>query len=129
MEFTPAPLPASVRRRGLGECIGNAINTAIWEWPTLDYAEGLAKSRFGLWYRHAWNVADGDVVVDSTWTDGQRYVGRIYPLEDVVRRVQGSSRYDYMDMAAMPFVPEGEAGVECWTEAQWRWIQAQYRTG
>jgi hypothetical protein len=126
-EFTPAPLPAHIRRRKTGECIGNAVETAAEQWPTLDYAEGLALSATtGLWFRHAWNVADDDVVVDTTWAvPGRRYIGRVIPLDEVTEQARERETYWYMDESAHPLVPDGEAGFGCHTRQQQDWIKTQ----
>ena len=127
-EFTPRPLPDYVRRRPRGQCIGNAVETAIEHYPAFEYAEGLAKSaESGYWFRHAWNVAADGTVIDTTWpVPGLRYVGRIIWLPKVTQRVQATGRYDYVDAAAHPPVPAGEAGIDCYTAAQQEWLGAQY---
>lgn len=125
-EFTPGPLPEGVTRLRPGECIGNSVETAVEHWPDLDYAEGLAKSSLGYWYKHAWNVAEDGTVADTTWREpGLRYVGRVVPLREVTRQAQDRRAYWYMDEQSFPWVPEGEAGIGCWTESQWEWVQGQ----
>jgi hypothetical protein len=110
-----------------GYCISNSVQT-LTECPELRYAEGLALSSHGLWYRHAWNVGEDGRVIDRTWTGGQRYIGRIWDRDAVLDAAVTRKVYDYMDEAAHPLVPDGGAGLDCYTAEQAAWVMQQLRS-
>lgn len=85
-EFTPAPLPANVRRLPLQRCFLNSEMTA--RSYGYAYVEGYAISSklVGLPIHHAWNVTKDGIVIDTTWEEvGLEYFGVEIPEEDWVR--------------------------------------------
>ncbi|MEV6313583.1 hypothetical protein AB0M10_33980 [Streptomyces sp. NPDC051840] len=76
--FTPAELPATVRRLPAQQCYANAFALASYR-EGLVYAEGYAVCEIGgdlLHFQHAWCVAADGVVVDPTWeSPGEAYLG------------------------------------------------------
>lgn len=123
-EYPPAKAH-DLPKMEMGECIGNSLLTALAH-PELKYAEGLALSVLGLWYRHAWLVNAAGEAIDVTWTHtGQRYIGRTYQTSAVLAKAKKEKAHFFMDREAHPFVPEGEIGIDCWTERQFSWISDQ----
>jgi hypothetical protein len=126
-EFPPPErLPFHMAAKEMGRCIGNAVETAM-DYPELRYAEGIARSKtLGVWYRHAWNVAADGTVVDTTWADipGMRYIGRVFPIEQVIEQVREKEAYWFMERESYPDVPEGGSGIDCWTATQKEWLAA-----
>lgn len=76
--FTPAELPANVRRLPARQCYANAFLLATRR-AELVYAEGYALHAYDdtlLHFQHAWCVAPDGSVVDPTWeTPGDAYLG------------------------------------------------------
>jgi len=123
-EFPPAPAGDQPRRKlAKHDCLSNSLNMAQ-EIPGLRYAEGIAKSDMGLWYRHAWNVNDAGEAVDYTWREtGQRYLGRV--IDTDTKWADTMKRELYLFEDEQPYVPDGELGLGCHTREQAEWIREQ----
>lgn len=105
------------------ECICNSLNVAMDD-SSLRYAEGIAKSStLGVWYYHAWNVNDADEAVDYTWEKpGERYIGRVIDADEKWQAVTKAGVYHF-DRSQMPYVPDGEMGLDCYTREQAEWLK------
>ena len=82
-DFTPAPLPANIKRRTIKLCFHNS------EWVAkkhgLLYVEGLAIScnTLNLPIHHAWNATEDGTVIDTTWNPvGTSYFGIVVPQDE-----------------------------------------------
>lgn len=121
-EFSPAARPARLRAMAKGACIGNSLETALLY--GVGYAEGIAlHAEIRLWYRHAWNVNEHGEAVDVTWeTPGTRYIGREWPVTQVIAQSETLKAYFFMDEIG-PAVPEGGIGIDCYTQKERDWIE------
>lgn len=82
-EFTPAPLPANIKRRTIKLCFHNSERVA--KKTGLLYVEGLAISSdmIGLPIHHAWNATEDGTVIDTTWVPvGISYFGIVVPQDE-----------------------------------------------
>jgi hypothetical protein len=110
--FVPRPLPRGYRRGAVRACFENAYRLARRR--GLVYVEGLA-FRTGAGdvpIHHAWCVEPGgDLVIDTTWGDGDAYFG--VPISLAYRKSQRGSVLDNWQ-AGWPLLQEGT------DEAEWR---------
>jgi hypothetical protein len=82
-DFTPAPLPAEIKRQTIKLCFTNSAKLA--KRKGLLYCEGLAISTnfLGLPIHHAWNATEDGTVIDSTWVPvGHDYFGIVVPMDE-----------------------------------------------
>jgi hypothetical protein len=115
-EFRPA---ARQPPRGeAGQCLRTALNEAADSDGILRYAEGIAKKGdLGFWFRHAWNVNSDGEAVDHTWgPTGERYIGRIIDTRAKLQAVY--DRREYHFEKDVPYVPDGELGIDCLSRRQ-----------
>jgi hypothetical protein len=126
MEYTEFPPAAEQPDHRLEpkDCLRNSLNMAVEDTGLL-YAEGIAKGYAGLWYRHAWNVNEAGEAVDYTWVHtGMRYIGSVVDTFDKVAAVVRMYEYHF-ERNLTPYVPEGEIGLDCYTEEQANWVRDQ----
>jgi len=109
-EFTPAPLPADVKRGPMGQCYANATRLVMksharGDQPPLEYVEGIAYSgRLGqeVGFLHAWAVTADGKVVDPTWPDPQqcRYFGIQYNYDAYLKHIARTRKFGVLGGAA-----------------------------
>ena len=103
-------------------CIENSVHAALD--TGLRYAEGIAKGSFGCWFAHAWNVNDAGEAVDYTWDyAGGQYLGRIIGIEEKYRLSLDRGTWEFE--RPLPWVPEGEIGIDVRTREEAEWIAEQ----